>query len=201
MRIGILGGTFDPPHMGHVWLAETAKEQLNLNTVLFVPVGDPPHKGHLHITDLSHRLAMTELAIASNRGFVIDDSDIKRPPPHATVSLLPLIQEKYPQAELWLILGADSLRDFHKWIEPQKIVGQCQLGVLDRPGVVVDWSILESVVPAIRTAVTLLSGPTVSISSTDVRAWVRLGKSIHYLVDTAVETYIKQHNIYNIQPE
>ena len=194
--IGLLGGTFDPPHMGHLWLAETARAQLGLERVLFLPVGEPPHKEDKMVTAVSHRLAMTQLAIQDNHRFILDTTDCNRPPPHTTVTLLPLIQALYPKAQLWLLIGADSLRDIPTWVEPQHIIHQCRLGVLPRPGVEIDWQVLETAVPHIRAATHWLDGPSVAISSTEIRRWADLGNSLRYLVSAPVGAYIQEHQLY-----
>ena len=195
-RIGILGGTFDPPHVGHLWLAETARDQLGLDQVLFIPVGEPPHKPKSGLTAVAHRLAMTKLAIDPNDDFALDVSDIDRPPPHTTVTLLPIVQANYPQANLWLLLGADSLRDFTSWAGPGKIIQQCRLAVLGRPQAKIDWQELETAVPDIHRAVDFLSGPTTNISSTDIRNWVHDGHSLKYIVPEEVDSYIKKNQLY-----
>lgn len=195
-RIGLLGGTFDPPHMGHLWLGESAREQLQLDEVLFLPVGDPPHKADKPVTAVAHRTAMTQLAIAHNPAFTLNTTDQHRPPPHTTATLLPLIQQQYPQAQLWLLLGADSLRDLPTWASPEQLIAQCRLAVLSRPGVQIEWEQLKTAVPGIDTAVDLLSGPTIALSATELRAWAAQGYSLRYAVDTAVEAYIQQHHLY-----
>ena len=195
-RIGVLGGTFDPPHLGHLWLAESAKAQLNLDCVLFLPVGQPPHKQKAQYTNLSHRLVMTKLAIQDNLNFVLDKSDIERPLPHTTATLLPLIQNNHPNADLWLVIGADSLRDFPSWSRPRKIIEQCRLAVLGRPGVTIDWDDLNTAVPGSKQATDFLAGPTMAISSTEIREWAAAGHSLRYLVYPAVAEYINEYQVY-----
>lgn len=196
LRLGLLGGTFDPPHIGHLWLAETACEQLGLDRVLFLPVGDPPHKQGRAITAVSHRLHLTQLAIAEQPAFQLDRTDADRPPPHTTVTLLPLIQAQYPDAQLWLLIGGDSLRDFAAWREPGQIIQQCRLAALPRPGTDVDWARLETAVPGLHAAVDLLEGPTLDISGTAVRQWARQNRSLRYLLPPSVREYIQQQRLY-----
>jgi len=195
-RIGLLGGTFDPPHIGHLWLAQTAREQLQLDQILFLPVAQPPHKQGRWITAVHHRLHMTQLAIANDPQFALDTTDSDRPPPQVTVTLIPLLKAKYPQAQFWLLIGADSLRDLPDWHEPHKLIQQCRLAVLPRPGVMVDWEGLCQKVMEVNTAVDPLDGPTLDISSTDIRQWAEKGYSIRHLVPTAVRHYIQQHSLY-----
>ena len=191
-----MGGTFDPPHFGHLWLAESARDQLHLDQVLFLPVGEPPHKQGNSITAVSRRLHMTQLAISNHPAFCLDTLDIERPLPHTTCSLLPLVQAAHPDADLWLIIGTDSLRDFPTWHEPENIIAQCRLAALARPGVVVDWNVLETAVPGLRAATDELAGPTMDISSTAVRHWAKHNHSLRYLVPAPVLDFIQQHALY-----
>jgi len=196
LRVGLLGGTFDPPHVGHLWLAETARAQLGLERVLFLPVGEPVHKER-QLTAVSHRLTMTQLALQDYPWFELDTTDAERPSPHATYSLLPLLRERYYQAQFWLLIGGDSLRDFATWRQPQQIISQCRLAVLPRPGADIDWAVLDEAVPGLRTAVDWLNGPTLPLSSTEIRAWAAAAHSVQALVGTAVAAYITRHQLYD----
>ena len=195
-RIGLLGGTFDPPHWGHLWLAELARVQLSLDKVLFLPVGEPVHKIDQQITAVPHRLQMVFLAIQNNPNFVLDTTDCDRSGPHTTVTLLPLLPQAYPDANFWLIIGGDSLRDLPTWSQPEQLIAMCRLAVLPRPGAEIDWESLETAVPGSKTAVDVLSGPTLSISATAIRNWVRQGHEPNYLLPTAVSDYIQQYRLY-----
>ena len=195
-KIGLLGGTFDPPHWGHLWLAETARAQLGLTKVLFLPVGQPPHKQGKVVTAVSHRLQLTQLAIQDTPYFELDTIDMDREPPQVTVTLLPLLQQAQPQTQFWWLIGADSLRDLPTWYEPQQLIQLCRLAVLPRPGVDVVWPSLKTAVPGIETAVDMLDGPQLNLSSTEIRAWVKAGHSIRHLVPTAVQRYIDQKRLY-----
>jgi len=195
-RIGLLGGTFDPPHLGHLALATAAREQLALDKVLFLPVGDPPHKQDQVVTAVSHRINMVQATIAAHPHYTLDESDIHRPRPHSTVTLLPLLRQQHPDATFWLIIGADSLRDFPTWHDPSGIVTQCRLAVLARPSVVLDWEELQTAVSGLQTAVDFLDPPHFRISSTDIRQRVRDGVEIDELVETAVCDYIHDHHLY-----
>lgn len=195
-RIGLLGGTFDPPHLGHLWVAETAREQLGLDQMLFLPVGEPPHKQNQLVTAVSHRLAMTRLAIASNPEFVLDTTDTDRPLPHTTHTLLPLLHQAYPDSQFWFLIGADSLHNLPTWGQPDRIIAQCRLAVYPRPGVTIDWPKLKTAVPEIETAVDLIKGPIMSISSSGIRGWRREGHSVRYLVTQPVLDYIHEHKLY-----
>ena len=195
-RLGILGGTFDPPHIGHLLLGETARQQLLLDKVLIMPVGQPPHKETSQITSLAHRLAMIELACADNPDLLVDCTDCERPSPHYTASLMPLVQGAYPDARLWLLLGSDSLQDLPTWHYPQEIVAACRLAVLPRPGVTVDWERLVAAVPSICDRVDWLDGPSFTLSSSDVRRWLAAGRNLRYMLPAAVSGYILREGLY-----
>jgi nicotinate-nucleotide adenylyltransferase len=194
--VGLLGGTFDPPHVGHLLLAECARDQLHLDKVLFLPVGHPPHKQQDRVTAAAHRLAMTRLAIAGHDAFQVDTTDLERPPPHYTVTLLPLIAGRHPGAAIWLLLGGDSLRDLPGWYRPEELPRMCRLAVLPRPGAAVDMSNLKRQVPWLETAVDILDGPAVAIAGRHMRRWAALGRSLRYMTPTSVISYIQQEKLY-----
>lgn len=200
MRLGVLGGTFDPPHIGHLILAETARVNLQLDQVLFLPVGDPPHKVGQLISPARHRIAMTQLAIAHHPAFVLDTMDVDRPPPHYTATLLPLLQKAHPQDDLWLVLGSDSLRDLPDWHHADQLVCQARLAVLERPGVVIDWPVLEAALPGLRERLDWLEGPSVMIAATMLREFAAAHRSLRYLVPESVCAYLVTHQLYQSQP-
>ncbi len=195
-RIGVLGGTFDPPHIGHLWLAELAWQQLDLDTVLFLPAGKPPHKLHYQLSAAHDRLAMTCLATTGNRRLQVDDLDIKRPLPHYTLTLFHLLHERFPLATFWLLIGSDSLRDLPTWYKPGDILQLTRLGMLPRPGVILDWVALSQSVPGVDGQLDVLDGPTIDISSTAIRHWIANGRSLRYLVPANVMDYIKTEKMY-----
>lgn len=195
-RIGVLGGTFDPPHMGHLWLAESARQTLSLDLILFIPVGEPPHKEGQTITEVRHRLAMTECAIESNAHLALDETDVGRPPPHFTATLLALLNTRYPASDLWLLIGSDSLDELPTWHRPDLVVQRCRLACLPRPGVTVDWIRLSNRIPGIDSAVDMLDGPTIQLSATQIRRWVAAGRSARYLVPEKVLDYIETNRLY-----
>lgn len=184
-RLGLMCGTFDPPHIGHLILAQTAREQLALSRVLFLPVGEPTHK--TAPTPASHRVAMIRAAIADNPHFALDLTDVERPAPHYTATLLPRLQEKFPQQELWLLLGEDSWRDLSTWYQPEQVAARAKIAVLPRPGVSA---------PPSPYAATWLEGPAVHVSSTMIRTKLRVGVSWRYVLPTAVRDYIRTHQLY-----
>jgi nicotinate-nucleotide adenylyltransferase len=196
-RVGLLGGTFDPPHIGHLLLAECARDQLALDCVLFLPAGRPPHKEGETITAVHHRLAMIRLATAGHEAFQVDTADVERPPPHYTVTLLPLLRERYPQATLWLLLGGDSLRDLPSWHRPDELHRWCRLAVLPRPGDPVAWRALKRQLPSTAKVVDLLDGPSVAVSGRQIRRWAAMGRSLCYLTPATVIEYIQRKKLYH----
>jgi nicotinate-nucleotide adenylyltransferase len=195
-RVGVLGGTFDPPHYGHLALAEAALTQLELAQVLFVPAGSPPHKPGRPITAAHHRAAMVEAAVAGQPAFALSRVDLDRPGPHYTVDMLALLRQALPGSELYFLLGSDSLHDLPSWRDPAGIVRQACLAVLGRPGWEADWEALERAVPGLRGRLVRLEAPLLAISSTDLRWRARQGLPLTGLVPPAVEEYILQHGIY-----
>lgn len=187
-------GTFNPPHIGHLVLAQSAQLELNLDFVLFLPVGDPTHKQ----TDTAavHRLKMTELAIAGNPTFQLDTTDAIRPPPHYTATLLPSIQEKYPDSDLWLIVGGDSLSTFPDWYQPEQILAQCRLALLDRPGYDTEIPLSEPLAIALSSKIDRLTGPSIDLSSTALRQRYAEYTTTRYLIHPSVDVYIRDQKLY-----
>ena len=195
-RLGILGGTFDPPHYGHLVLAENARTQLSLDRVLFVLAGQPPHKPGRPIAPSHHRLAMVEAAISENEYFVTSRVDLDRPGPHYTVDMLALLQDEYPQAQLYFLMGGDSLGEFPHWWNAPGILDQTMLAVMPRPGYDPDLVVLERVLPGIRKRVAWLDVPYLEIASTELRQRVHKGLPLRYLVPPAVDQYVREHELY-----
>ncbi len=197
VRLGIMGGTFDPIHFGHLAIAEEARTQLRLEPVVFVPAGQPPHKPGRTITRASHRLAMLEVALASNPHFIISRVDLERPGPCYTVDTLALLREEWgPQAELHLIVGADSLREMHTWYRPKRIIDLARLVVAPRPGNPLDLDRLEESLPGLSHRLRIIQAPLLEISGTDLRQRVREGRSIRYYLPEEVEAHILRHGLY-----
>ena len=194
--IGVFGGTFDPPHLGHLILAESACDILSLDRVLFVLAADPPHKRSAPITPVEHRLLMLTSAISGNPRFVLSDVDTARPGPHYTVDTLQILQEQHPAAGLYFLLGGDSLRDMPSWYAPEGIIAQSRLAVMGRLGSNVDLAGLESRLPGITDRLVFVDAPAIGISATDLRERLRVGQSIRYLVPEAVRLYIEEHQLY-----
>ncbi len=195
-RVGILGGTFDPPHIAHLVMADQAQTQLHLERVLFVPAGQPPHKLDRIVTHASHRIAMTQQAIAGRSDWELARVDVDRPGPHYTADMLGLMRELYPGDELYLIVGSDSLRDLLTWYAPKRVVSQARLAVMRRPGAEADLPRLEAGLPGITSRLDWVEAPLLDISSHDIQRRVCAGMSIRYLVPEAVERYIAEQGLY-----
>jgi len=194
--LGILGGTFDPPHYGHLALAENARAQLGLDRVLFVLAGQPPHKPDRPITPANHRAAMLKAAIADNSAFAISRVDVDRPGPHYAVDMLALLRREHPEAELFFLMGGDSLAQFLTWRDPTGIVQRAHLAVMRRPGHTADLEKLKHTIPGIQERLAWLDTPHLDIASSDLRRRVREGSPLRYLVPPAVEDYIREHLLY-----
>jgi nicotinate-nucleotide adenylyltransferase len=197
MRIGVFGGTFDPPHHGHLVAAEEVRDQLELNRVLFVPAGAPPHKLGKVLSPVHHRLAMVELAIQSNPAFEVSRIDIERTGPSYSVDTLRLLREQYsPEAEFFFIMGLDSLGEIATWHSPEVLIQLCRLAVVDRPWYDINMKALEAAVPGIGQQVQFVHIPGLAIASSDLQRRVAEGRTIKYQVPPAVEAYIYQHRLY-----
>jgi nicotinate-nucleotide adenylyltransferase len=197
MRLGILGGTFDPIHHGHLVAASEVHHQLDLDRVLFVPAGNPPHKPHRPITPVNHRLRMIQLAIAGRLHFSISRVDVDRPGPCYTVDTLRLLRAAWgSEPALLFIVGVDSLTEIVTWYQPQSLLELCELAVVERPGVLVDPASLERELPGISSKIHWIRMPGLEISSSELRARVREGRPISYLVPAPVERYILEQGLY-----
>ncbi len=195
-RIGILGGTFDPLHLGHLIIASHAADGLDLDQVLFMPAQIPPHKLDLVITDTAHRVEMVQRGIRDDDRFAVSDLDLRRDAPSYTSELVARLAKELPGTALHFIAGADSLRDFPTWHEPREILKHAELAIAARPGTSITDEMLESV-PTLRTRTRIFESPLIDISSTTIRNRVHHGRSIRYLVPADVETYIEEHGLYS----
>jgi len=195
--IGVFGGTFDPPHYGHLILAEEAREALHLERVLWVVTSRPPHKPHQPVTAIDERLALVQAAIAENPAFAISLADVERPAPHYAVGTLRWLQARHPEAGLVYLMGSDSLRDLPNWHAPQEFIEACTaVAVMRRPGAEVDLVRLERLIPGLRLRVRYFDAPLLSLSAQEVRRRVRLGRSYRYLVPPAVAALIEARGLY-----
>ncbi len=195
-RLGILGGTFDPPHTGHLALARAASDQLSLTRVLWAVAADPPHKqGRVH-TAAEVRVRLVQAAIAGEPDMALSRVDLDRPGPHYTVDALALLARQYPATELIFLIGGDSLRDLPLWRRPDELIRLCRLGVLRRPEADFDLTELESVLPGITGRIDFVTAPPVSASSQEIRALAAVGASLVGLVPNRVAALIEAERIY-----
>ncbi len=196
-RIGLFGGTFDPPHLGHLILASEAQAQLGLTRLLWILTPDPPHKPDQVITSTEHRLAMVKLAIQDNPSFELSRVELDRPGPHYTLDTIHILAEQNPGAEIVPIIGGDSLRDLPKWHEPKEILYACHwVGVMRRPNDEADLKILESELPGISSKVHYVDAPLLEIASREIRSRIAQGRSVRYYLPQPVYQYIEEHHLY-----
>ena len=196
-RVGVLGGSFNPPHLGHLVIASEACYQLGLERVVFVPAADPPHKTVADATPAAVRVEMARLAIAGDERFTVSTVELDRGLKY-TVDMLRALAEEYAGAELVFIMGSDSLLQFETWHEPQAILELCRLAVAVRPGD--DERRLDAVAAGLgRRRALVLRTPLIAVSSTDLRSRVRMGMPLTYLVPRAVEDYVRRHDLYVVR--
>lgn len=199
-RLGILGGTFDPPHYAHLILAQHAYEELHLDKVLFVPAGVPPHKSQTR-TSAADRLEMIQLAIRDDPRFELSRVEIDRPGPHFTIDTVRIIQAQNPNDSLFFIMGGDVYRDLVNWSRPQELFETCKLAVAvmrrpGRDGSELRLDIHRDRIPDLEKNAILLTSPLVELSSTDIVERISNGYSARYMVPESVLAYIDQHNLY-----
>ena len=195
--IGVLGGTFDPPHIGHLTLAEFGRRNLDLHRVLWVVTAVPPHKPVEPITPIEYRTAMVQAAIVDIPYFEFSRVDIDRPGPHFAVDTLRWLVKRHQGDNLIYLMGADSLNDLSRWHDPEGFLESCtKLGVMERPGVVVDMHALEVDLPGISKKVHLFDAPLVECSASDIRRRVSEGEPFRHLVPTEVAEIIVNKGLY-----
>ena len=198
MNIGVLGGTFDPIHIGHLILAEEVRASLNLAEILFVPAGQPWLKVDSPISPAEHRVEMVRLAIADKPYFKLSTMEIERAGPTYTVDTIAELKAPLgTEDELFFILGWDNLAELPRWRQPSRLIAMCRLVAVPRPGYPLpDLKALEASIPGLSQRVTLMEKPEIDISASAIRGRVVQGLSIHHLVPGPVERYIKEHKLY-----
>jgi nicotinate-nucleotide adenylyltransferase len=190
-RIGILGGTFDPIHLGHLVMAEQVREKLRLNQVIFIPSANPPHKTERKLSPAGDRFQMTRLGVDGNSKFLVSDLELKRRGLSYTIDTLKQLKKLYPGQEIYFLTGSDVLDEIQTWREPEQIYVQAKVVIAIRPG-------FDRFDPENRFAKKSIIVPIIGIdvSSSQIRAKVRKGESIRYLVPIKVEEYINRKKLY-----
>ena len=194
-ELGVMGGTFDPVHLGHLAVAEEAREVLGLERILFVPAGQPPHKPAGDVTAVAHRLAMVDLAIADNPAFELSRIEVDRHGPSYTVDTLEALAAT--RERLTVILSAETFVELPTWHEPWRLFEAARVAVAPRWGYPApDPGWVSATFPGREDRVTYLEGPRLGVSSTALRARIAARRSIRYLVPEPVAAYIAANNLY-----
>lgn len=198
--VGILGGTFDPVHIGHLAIAEEVREALGLERVLFVPASEPPHKPDRRISPADDRAAMVALAIGANPAFELSRIELNRPGPSYSVDTVEALLDGWAGGAapptLFLILSAEAAVELPDWREPRRLLSRCRIAVVPRAGVGLPSGWVEREFPGLGDRFVLIDGPDLGVSGSAIRERVRLGRSIRYLVPDAVVAYIGDHGLY-----
>ena len=197
-RIGILGGTFDPPHLGHLWLATLAADAMGLDRVLFMPAAQPPHKSGQLVSRATDRLLMTRLAIAGNPAFELSAIEMERPGPSYTIDSVEELESIHAaDTRLFLLMAADSLAQIDTWREPDRLLERIEWIVGPRPGnPLPERTELEARFGERASRIHLLSGPSLDVGSSEIRRRVAAGRAIRYLVPRGVEELITDRGLY-----
>jgi nicotinate-nucleotide adenylyltransferase len=196
-QVGVLGGTFDPVHYGHLAIAEEARACVPLDIVLFVPARVQPLRQGERISAPEHRAAMLERAILGNPAFRLSRVEFERPGPSYTVDTIARLREQYPRGtEFYFIAGSDAFAELPRWKDPERLITLCRFVVFPRPGDPHDVRELFLQFPGLRERTIFLEGPRLDISGSDLRRRVRQGRPIRYQLPDAVEEYIRSHRLY-----
>ena len=200
MRIGVFGGTFDPPHVGHLILASEAALQLQLAKVLWVLTPDPPHKLTRPISPVEFRLQMVQAIMGDDPFFELSRVELDRPGPHYAVDTLHRLQEAYPDARLVYLMGGDSLHDLPTWYHPQELVDACaNLGIMRRMGDEIDLANLKEQLPGISAKIAFIDAPLMEISSSQIRQRIFDGLPFKHFLTRAVYNVIRTNGLYSIK--
>lgn len=196
MRVGVLGGTFDPVHLGHQVLAECARAQLELEQVLWVPAGDPWRKVGRRVTPAEHRLAMVRLANEGNPAFGLCSLEVERHGPSYSVDTLEELRRQYPAGELFFLMGLDALRDLPNWRDPERLIRLATMAAALRGEGRPSKAVLERLLPGLSRRVVWVEMPRIDVSASELRRRAARGQSLRYLVPDKVGAYIRQQGLY-----
>ncbi len=195
--IGLFGGTFDPPHIGHCILAEEAYHALQLDLVYWIPAGQPPHKPNWPISDIHIRLEMVESITCQNPTFECSRIDVDRPGPHYAKDTLFQLRELQPDAKFIYLMGSDSLRDLLTWKDPEIFVERTdEIGIMMRPGVDYDLSQIQEKIPGLDEKLRFFPTPLIEISGQTIRKRIQKGLPVRYMLTPEVHDIIVQHKLY-----
>jgi len=197
--LGIMGGTFDPIHYGHLVTAEAVRNKFNLEKVFFVPSGRPPHKNLEYVSEAHHRYLMTFLSITTNTYFEVSKLEIDRPGKSYAYDTVKAFKEAFPDYDLYFITGADAIKEILTWHRVEEILDLCYFVAATRPGYDLDdlkKEELKVLPPEYLESILIIEVPAMAISSTNIKSRVREGKSIKYLLPEAVEHYIYKNKLY-----
>lgn len=196
--IGLMGGTFDPIHYGHLIAAENSRSEFDLDRVVFIPAARPPHKEGESVLDSPHRLQMVKLAIAGNPAFDISTLEQERQGLSYTIDTVEYFRDRFPDSQIFFIMGMDSLLMFDTWRDYQRLAGLCRFIVVTRPGYVMEpgQPVLDNLPTLLWENLSMLEIPGLDISSSDIRQRVRLSRPIKYMLPAAVEDYLLEHGLY-----
>ena len=195
MRIGLMGGTFDPIRYGHLLIAEVARTEFGLDRVIWLPAGRPPHKQDQEVTSAEHRYAMVVLATASNPDFEVSRQELEREGPSYTLDTVQSFHRRAPGCDLFFITGADAILKILTWHRHEELIEMCRFIAVTRPAY--DPGCLRSLLPPhYLERVSTRTAPGVDISSTEIRARIRAGYPIRYLTPEPVEAYLRKHRLY-----
>jgi len=196
-RVGIFGGTFDPPHVGHLILAEECRTQLSLDLLLWVVTDNPPHKRYTNVSPIEDRVKLVEKAVQGNPSFQVSRVDIDRPGPHFAIDTVNILKGEYPGAEMYYLMGGDSLHDLPTWNRPQDFIRICSgIGVMRRHADQVDLESLEKVLPGITAKVHIVEAPILEISSKQIRQRIVERMGYRYYLRDAVYQAITEMGMY-----
>ena len=194
-NLGIFGGTFDPPHIGHLLVAAHVQESLKLERIILVPAASSPHKRNRPLTDAEHRLAMVRLSVAGVPQMDVSDVEVRRGGVSYTIDTLQMLQQEHPQTTLTLIIGMDNLAEFASWKDPGEILRIARVVVMTRP-----WYQAPHDADAFARLMHKCAVPEIGIASRDIRRRVCEGRSIRWMVTPEVEHFILRHGFYLISP-
>jgi nicotinate-nucleotide adenylyltransferase len=192
----ILGGTFDPIHIGHLAIAEDVRFALRADRVLFVPAAQQPLKSYKHAASAAERLEMTRLATADNPMFAVSDIEVRRGGLSYTVETVAQIHAEHPEAELYFMVGVDAAATLAQWFDVERLLHLCRMVIVERPGYALDQHALFTDLPLVRERSIMVAGPALDISASEVRERLRTGRPVRYHLPTAVHAYIEARGLY-----